>query len=80
VRVARAADDNESVRDVDPVAPAAAAVLCEARPVGTTGRDVIGHVAHPIPACRMVAVTLPLALDSAFMVSLTAATGVMNER
>src|ERR1700739_4516321 len=30
---------------------------------------------HPIPACRIVAVTLPPALDSAFMVSLIAATG-----
>jgi hypothetical protein len=33
---------------------------------------------HPIPACRIVAVTLPPALDSAFMVSRIAATGVVN--
>jgi hypothetical protein len=31
-----------------------------------------------MPACRIVAVTLPPALDSAFMVSLIAATGVVN--
>jgi hypothetical protein len=31
---------------------------------------------HPIPACRMVAVTLPPVLDSAFIVNLIAATGV----
>jgi hypothetical protein len=30
---------------------------------------------HPIPACRIVAVTLPPALDSAFIVSRIAATG-----
>jgi hypothetical protein len=31
------------------------------------------QVHHPIPACRIVAVTLPPALDSAFMVSRIAA-------
>ena len=31
---------------------------------------------NPIPACRIVAVTSPPALDSAVMVSLIAATGV----
>jgi hypothetical protein len=31
-----------------------------------------------MPACRIVAVTLPPALDSAFMVSLIAVTGVVN--
>ena len=36
---------------------------------------LIVRLAHPIPACRIVAVTLPPALDSAFMVSLIAATG-----
>jgi hypothetical protein len=39
---------------------------------------MIVRVAHPIPACGMVAVTLPPALDLAFMVSLIAATGVVN--
>jgi hypothetical protein len=34
---------------------------------------------HPIPACRIVAVTLPPALDSAFIVSLIAATGAVND-
>lgn len=37
--------------------------------------DLIVRLAHPIPACRIVAVTLPPALDIAFMVSLVAATG-----
>jgi hypothetical protein len=32
------------------------------------------RAAHPIPACRIVAVTLPPALDSAFMVSRIAET------
>jgi hypothetical protein len=36
---------------------------------------IVGASAYPIPACRIVAVTLPPALDSAFMVSLIAATG-----
>jgi hypothetical protein len=31
-----------------------------------------------MPACRIVAVTLPPALDSAFIVSLIGATGVVN--
>jgi hypothetical protein len=39
---------------------------------------VHASVVHPIPACRIVAVTLPPALDSAFMASLIAATGVVN--
>jgi hypothetical protein len=33
---------------------------------------------HPMPACKIVAMTLAPALDSAFMVSLIAATGVVN--
>jgi hypothetical protein len=33
---------------------------------------------HPIPPCRMVAVTWPRTLDLAFIVSLIAATGVVN--
>jgi hypothetical protein len=37
--------------------------------------DIVGGLAHPIPACRILAITLPPALDSAFMVSLIAATG-----
>ena len=36
------------------------------------------RLGHPIPACRIVAVILPPALDSAFMVSLIAATGVLK--
>jgi hypothetical protein len=36
------------------------------------------RAAHPIPACRIVAVILLPALDSAFMVSRMAATGVVN--
>jgi hypothetical protein len=50
--------------------------------MGSEHRDRTAHrqrrAAHPIPACRIVAVTLPPALDSAFMVSLIAATGVVN--
>jgi hypothetical protein len=38
----------------------------------------IARLDHPIPACRIVAVTLPPALDSVFMVSLIAATGVVK--
>ncbi len=34
---------------------------------------------HPMPDWRIVAVTLPPALDCAFMVSLIAATGVEND-
>ena len=37
--------------------------------------DIVDGLAHPIPACRIVAVTLPPTLDSAFIVSLIAATG-----
>jgi hypothetical protein len=39
--------------------------------------DLILRAVHPIPTGRIVAVTLPPALDSAFIVSLIAATGVM---
>jgi hypothetical protein len=48
-------------------------------PCGTTGCDLIMRVAHPMPACRIVAITLPPALDSAFIVSLIATTGVVND-
>jgi hypothetical protein len=34
---------------------------------------------HPMPTCKIVAVTLPPALDSAFMVNRIAATGVVND-
>jgi hypothetical protein len=44
----------------------------------TTGRHRQQRIAHPIPACRIVAVTLPPALDSAFIVDRFAATGVVN--
>ncbi|SIO66963.1 hypothetical protein SAMN05443247_11578 [Bradyrhizobium erythrophlei] len=43
----------------------------------TGNDDIVGDDGddHPIPACRIVAVTLPPALDSAFIVSRIAATG-----
>ena len=46
----------------------------------TGNDDIVGDDGddHPIPACRIVAVALPPALDSAFMVSWIAATGVVK--
>jgi hypothetical protein len=37
------------------------------------------RVGHPIPACRIVAVTLPPALDCAVMVNLIAATWLNDQ-
>jgi hypothetical protein len=53
-------------------------VSLDALPCGATGGDIVDGIGHPIPACRIVAVILPPALDSAFMVSMIAATGVVN--
>jgi len=39
------------------------------------GNCIIGAATYPIPACRIVAVTLPPALLKAFMVRRIAATG-----
>ena len=39
---------------------------------------VVPPMCHPIPACRIVAVTLPPALDNTFIVRRIAATGVLN--
>jgi hypothetical protein len=40
--------------------------------------DIVYLFGHPIPACRIVAVTLPPALLKAFTVSRIAATGVVK--
>jgi len=49
----------------------------DALPCGAASGDIVDALGHyPIPACRIVAVTLPPALLKAFMVSLIAATGV----
>jgi hypothetical protein len=49
---------------------------------GQSGRGNVAHAwrdgRHPMPACKIVAVTLPPALDNAFMVNRIAATGVEN--
>jgi hypothetical protein len=50
-------------------------VASDSFPSGATSDDVVDGFDQPIPACKIVAVTLPPALDSAFMVSLIAATG-----
>jgi hypothetical protein len=50
-------------------------VASDSFPSSTTADDVVDVFGQPIPACRIVAVTFPPALDSAFMVSLIAVTG-----
>jgi hypothetical protein len=48
-------------------------------PRGATSQDIVhGDGRHAIPACKIVAVTLPPVLESAFMVSLMAATCVLK--
>jgi hypothetical protein len=51
--------------------------LLKPLPCGAPGQDCIA-IAHPIPACRIDAVTLPPALLKAFIVNRMAATGVVN--
>jgi hypothetical protein len=50
-------------------------VASDSFPSSATSDGVVDGFGHPIPACRIVAVTLPPALDSEFMVSRIAATG-----
>jgi hypothetical protein len=68
----------EGLGDRDPIVEVFPAALPNAGPGGDALRLVSASVIIRCPACRMVAVTLPPAEESTFMVNRMAATGVVN--
>ncbi|WP_072824529.1 hypothetical protein [Bradyrhizobium erythrophlei] len=69
----------ERAGDGEPVVPACSIMISEPRPRCDADCNCIDdRFGHPMPACKIVAVTLPPTLLNTFIVRRIAATGVEN--